>query len=58
VIAHFSQFYRFMPGDVISTGSPAGVGFGRTPPIFMRPGDLIEVHAEGIGALYNPITAE
>jgi 2-keto-4-pentenoate hydratase/2-oxohepta-3-ene-1,7-dioic acid hydratase in catechol pathway len=58
VIAHFSQFYRFLPGDVISTGSPAGVGFGRTPPVFMRPGDLIEVHAEGIGALYNPIEAE
>ena len=58
VIAHFSQFYRFLPGDVISTGSPAGVGFGRAPPVFMRPGDLIEVHAEGIGALYNPIEAE
>lgn len=58
VIAHFSQFYRFMPGDVISTGSPAGVGYGRKPQVFMRPGDLVAVSASGIGALTNPIDME
>ena len=57
VIAYFSQFYAFRPGDVISTGSPAGVGYGREPKRFMHPGDVIEVHADGIGTLSNPIAA-
>jgi len=55
VIAYFSTFYAFRPGDVISTGSPAGVGYGREPKVFMRPGDVIEVEATGIGVLSNPI---
>jgi 2-keto-4-pentenoate hydratase/2-oxohepta-3-ene-1,7-dioic acid hydratase in catechol pathway len=57
VIAYFSKFYAFRPGDVISTGSPAGVGYGREPKVFMRPGDVIEVEATGIGVLRNPIAA-
>lgn len=57
VIAHYSKFYAFRPGDVISTGSPAGVGYGREPKRFMRVGDVIEVHADGIGTLSNPIAA-
>jgi 2-keto-4-pentenoate hydratase/2-oxohepta-3-ene-1,7-dioic acid hydratase in catechol pathway len=55
VIAYFSRFYAFQPGDVISTGSPAGVGYGRDPKCFMRAGDVIEVEATGIGVLRNPI---
>jgi len=55
LIEHFSQFYRFVPGDVITTGSPGGVGFGRNPKIFMRAGDRIEVAADAIGVLANPI---
>src|SRR5271163_4137814 len=57
VIAYFSQFYSFRPGDVISTGSPAGVGYGRTPKRFMRAGDVIEVQADGVGILRNPNAA-
>lgn len=55
LIEYYSQFYQFRPGDVITTGSPAGVGFGRKPPIFLRPGDVVEVEVEGIGILSNPV---
>ena len=57
LIEYYSQFYQFRPGDVITTGSPAGVGFGRKPPIFLRAGDVVEVEVEGIGILSNPVAA-
>ncbi|MBT3399770.1 MAG: fumarylacetoacetate hydrolase family protein [Rhodospirillaceae bacterium] len=57
LISYFSKFYRFSPGDVITTGSPSGVGAGRKPPVFMKPGDLIEVEISGIGKLSNTIAA-
>lgn len=57
LIAYFSQWYRFEPGDVVTTGSPAGVGFGRDPKIFMKPGDLVEVTLEGVGTLSNRLVA-
>ena len=43
------------PGDIIATGTPAGVGFARTPAEFLRPGDLMETEIEGIGVLRNPV---
>jgi 2-keto-4-pentenoate hydratase/2-oxohepta-3-ene-1,7-dioic acid hydratase in catechol pathway len=46
------------PGDVISTGTPAGVGIARKPPILLRPGDVVRIEIEGIGALENPVVAE
>ena len=46
------------PGDVIITGTPAGVGYARTPPVFMAPGDVSEVEIEGVGVLSNPIADE
>lgn len=55
LIAYYSQFYRFRPGDVITTGSPAGVGYGRNPKVFLKPGDTVEVSASGIGTLSNPV---
>jgi hypothetical protein len=55
LIEYYSHFYQFRPGDVITTGSPAGVGFGRKPPIFLRAGDVVEVEVEGIGILSNPV---
>ncbi|MCW5771507.1 MAG: fumarylacetoacetate hydrolase family protein [Rhodospirillaceae bacterium] len=58
LIAHYSRWYRFSPGDVVTTGSPSGVGFGRNPKVFMKPGQRIEVTVEGIGTLSNPIVAE
>jgi len=57
LIAYYSQFYRFSPGDVITTGSPSGVGYGRNPKVFMHAGDRIEVRASGIGVLANPVIA-
>ena len=45
------------PGDVIATGTPDGVGYARTPPIFMKPGDTAACWAEGIGTLVNPVRA-
>jgi acylpyruvate hydrolase len=55
LIAHYSKFYRFLPGDVVSTGSPSGVGYGRNPKIFMRGGDLVDVAVDGVGVLSNPV---
>lgn len=46
------------PGDVIITGTPAGVGYARTPPVWMAPGDICEIDIEGIGVLSNPIADE
>lgn len=54
-IAYFSRWYRFMPGDIVTTGSPAGVGYGRDPKLFMKEGDTITVEVEGLGVLSNPI---
>jgi 2-keto-4-pentenoate hydratase/2-oxohepta-3-ene-1,7-dioic acid hydratase in catechol pathway len=55
LIEYFSRFYKLMPGDIITTGSPSGVGYGRDPKIFMKPGDTVEVEAERVGILLNPI---
>lgn len=57
IVSYFSKWYRFQPGDLITTGSPSGVGVGRKPPVFMKPGDRIEVAVEGIGTLSNPLVA-
>jgi 2-keto-4-pentenoate hydratase/2-oxohepta-3-ene-1,7-dioic acid hydratase in catechol pathway len=57
LIEYYSQFYRFLPGDCITTGSPSGVGFGRNPKVFMNAGDTIEVEVQGVGVLSNPIKA-
>ena len=55
ILSYFSRWYRFEPGDMVTTGSPAGVGFGRDPKLFMKPGDRIEVEIEGIGRLSNTL---
>ena len=47
LIAHYSRWYRFAPGDVVTTGSPSGVGFARDPKVFMKAGDTIEVTIGG-----------
>ena len=57
LISHISQFWPIEPGDVIATGTPAGVGFTRTPPIFLVAGDTVEVFIEGIGLLSNLVEA-
>jgi 2-keto-4-pentenoate hydratase/2-oxohepta-3-ene-1,7-dioic acid hydratase in catechol pathway len=58
LIEYLSTFTELVPGDVIPTGTPSGVGFKRTPPVFMKAGDLIEVDISGIGVLRNPVVAE
>ena len=54
-ISLMSQCMTLEPGDVILMGTPAGVGYARTPPVWMRPGDVIEIEIEGIGTLRNTI---
>jgi len=55
LIAHYSKFFRFEPGDMICTGSPPGVGIARNPQVFLKPGDVVSVEIEGIGTLTNPV---
>jgi 2-keto-4-pentenoate hydratase/2-oxohepta-3-ene-1,7-dioic acid hydratase in catechol pathway len=57
-VEFFSSFTRLAPGDVIATGTPGGVGFARTPPVWLTPGDVIEVTIEGIGTIRNRVVAE
>jgi acylpyruvate hydrolase len=54
-IAYFSRWYRFSPGDVITTGSPDGVGYARNPQVFMQHGDVVEVEVSRVGILRNPV---
>ncbi len=55
LIAHLSQIMTLSPGDLIFTGTPAGVGMGRTPPVFLQPGDEVEVQITGLGKLRNRV---
>lgn len=58
VIAYISTFATLLPGDVIVTGTPAGVGFTRQPPVWLVPGDRFEVEISGVGLLSNPVIDE
>jgi len=58
IIAYITQTITLEPGDLIATGTPAGVGTFRDPPVYMKPGDEITIEIEGIGSLTNPVTAE
>jgi 2-keto-4-pentenoate hydratase/2-oxohepta-3-ene-1,7-dioic acid hydratase in catechol pathway len=58
LIAYTSTICPLAPGDVIVTGTPGGVGAKRTPPLWMRPGDTVEVEISGIGTLRNTVIAE
>jgi 2-keto-4-pentenoate hydratase/2-oxohepta-3-ene-1,7-dioic acid hydratase in catechol pathway len=57
-VEFFSSFTTLRPGDVIATGTPGGVGFARTPPVWLRPGDVVEVSIEGLGFIRNQVVAE
>ena len=57
IIAYVTQTITLEPGDLIATGTPAGVGAFRDPPVFMQPGDEITIEIEGLGSLTNPVTA-
>lgn len=58
LIAYLSSVFTLEAGDVISTGTPSGVGFARKPPIYLKPGDTVVVAVEGLGELSNPVVAE
>jgi len=57
-VEFFSSFTRLAPGDVIATGTPGGVGFARQPPVWLHPGDVIEVTVENVGTIRNRVVAE
>ena len=57
VISLLSSTITLLPGDIISTGTPAGVGSARKPPVLLKPGDVVEVAVEGIGSQRNRVTA-
>ncbi len=58
LIAYISQLVTLEPGDVIFTGTPPGVGMGRKPPVWLKPGDTVEVEIDGLGVLRNPVVGE
>jgi 2-keto-4-pentenoate hydratase/2-oxohepta-3-ene-1,7-dioic acid hydratase in catechol pathway len=58
IVAFLSEFMTLEPGDVIATGTPPGVGVFRKPPVFLQPGDVVEIEIEGLGILRNPVRAE
>ncbi|MBI2954895.1 MAG: fumarylacetoacetate hydrolase family protein [Chloroflexi bacterium] len=58
LLHHLSQTITLEPGDVISTGTPAGVGYARKPPVYLRAGDIVRVEIGSIGALENPVVEE
>ena len=58
LIAYASTIFTLVPGDVIATGTPAGVGWSRKPQRFMKAGDVVEVEIERIGTLRNPVVAQ
>jgi acylpyruvate hydrolase len=57
-VEFFSSFTTLSPGDIIATGTPGGVGFARKPPVWLQPGDVIEVTVEGVGTIRNHVVAE
>jgi 2-keto-4-pentenoate hydratase/2-oxohepta-3-ene-1,7-dioic acid hydratase in catechol pathway len=57
-IAYLSTFTDLVPGDVIVTGTPGGVGTRRNPPVYMKDGDTVEVEVDKVGVLVNPVKAE
>jgi 2-keto-4-pentenoate hydratase/2-oxohepta-3-ene-1,7-dioic acid hydratase in catechol pathway len=55
VLSYLSQVFTLQPGDLIFTGTPPGVGFARKPPVYLKPGDVVEVEIERLGVLRNPV---
>jgi 2-keto-4-pentenoate hydratase/2-oxohepta-3-ene-1,7-dioic acid hydratase in catechol pathway len=58
LIAYLSQIFTLEPGDLIFTGTPPGVGMARKPPIWLKPGDVVEVEIDRLGTLRNPVVAD
>jgi len=58
LIEYISSITPLLPGDIVSTGTPSGVGIGRTPQRWLKPGETVTVTVEGLGSLTNPVVAE
>jgi 2-keto-4-pentenoate hydratase/2-oxohepta-3-ene-1,7-dioic acid hydratase in catechol pathway len=58
IVEYCSTFTRLEPGDVIATGTPGGVGAKRNPPLWLKPGDVVDVELTGLGVLRNGIADE
>jgi 2-keto-4-pentenoate hydratase/2-oxohepta-3-ene-1,7-dioic acid hydratase in catechol pathway len=58
LLAYITTFTELVPGDVIATGTPGGVGSKRQPPVWLKAGDVFEVEVSGIGVLRNPVVDE
>jgi 2-keto-4-pentenoate hydratase/2-oxohepta-3-ene-1,7-dioic acid hydratase in catechol pathway len=58
LISYLSQFMTLLPGDIISTGTPSGVGMGMKPPTYLKPGDVVELGIEGLGSSKQNVIAE
>jgi 2-keto-4-pentenoate hydratase/2-oxohepta-3-ene-1,7-dioic acid hydratase in catechol pathway len=56
LVSYISRFMTLVPGDVILTGTPSGVGFARRPAVYLRDSDVVEVEIEGLGVLRNPVS--
>jgi len=57
VVSYLSQFMSLQPGDIISTGTPPGVGLGQTPPVYLKPDDVIELGIENLGSQRHVVTS-
>ncbi|HEV2324235.1 MAG TPA: fumarylacetoacetate hydrolase family protein [Terracidiphilus sp.] len=58
LVEYISSIAPLLPGDIVSTGTPGGVGLGRTPKRWLKPGETVTVSVEGLGSLTNPVVAE
>lgn len=57
LVSHISRYMTLMPGDVISTGTPPGVGLGQKPPVYLKPGDVMELEIDGLGSQRQKVVA-
>lgn len=57
LVSYVSRFMTLLPGDIISTGTPAGVGLGQSPPVYLKPGDTVSLGIEGLGSASQPVIA-
>ena len=57
LVSYISQFMTLLPGDIVSTGTPAGVGLGFNPPVYLKPGDIVELGIDGLGVSKQTVIA-
>jgi 2,4-diketo-3-deoxy-L-fuconate hydrolase len=57
LLSYVSQFMALLPGDVVSTGTPPGVALGMNPPVYLKPGDIVELGIEKLGEMQQKVVA-